>query len=172
MLRDFGFRPACIFPDVSDDWAKVARAKAKYAVVRRRLTTLAKAQNIDGAEALTLHSPRNFLPSLRCQAGYSCEGRSRLGHWSLSSPMPERYNRLACVDELRIRSDILRLLEQGWAPAAPFEVPAAATRPGLGGNAPGGYPADVGSLKVRLEAPLGDGGGAVSSSSEEDLFSE
>ena len=86
--------------------------------------------------------------------------------------MPERYNRLACVDELRIRSDILRLLEQGWAPAAPSEVPAAATRPGLGGNAPGGYPADVGSLKVRLEAPLGGGGGAVSSSSEEDLFSE
>ena len=43
MLRDFGFRPACIFPNVSDDWTKVARATAKYAVVRRRLTTLAEA---------------------------------------------------------------------------------------------------------------------------------
>lgn len=172
MEKEYGFLPPFIFPDVSNDWTQVATTAASYASVRRRMTTLAEAWEIAGAETLTLHSPRNLLPSLGCQQGISREARTRLGHWDISSSMPERYNRLACVDELRIRSDILRLLSSGWAPVGPFEVPTPARVPGLGGNAPGGSSADGEDLKVGHGTAYGDDPGAGPSlglsSSEDD----
>ena len=148
MKRKHAFVPPFIFPDVSNDWTKLAPTPAKYATVRRRLDSLITAWGLDCAGTITLHSPRNFLPSLGCQQGLSCEARTRLGHWSISSAMPERYNRLACVDELRIRNDLMEKLRDGWRPVAPFEVPTLATEPGLGQAVPGGPTHCVEGLKV------------------------
>ena len=119
----YGKQMKFIFPVVGRGWEEMFPSPASYASVREKLTNFAIAWNIPGGSELTLHSPRNFLPTVGSQADLPREARARLGHWAPTFCMPERYDRNACVSELRVRAQLLTLLASGWKPTLPFEVP-------------------------------------------------
>ena len=77
----------------------------------------------------TCHSFRHFDPTLRRQLNISSEGISEMGHWSLNSAMPLKYDSAACVHELLNKNVVTQAFCSGWDPVELGCIPHAVPRP-------------------------------------------
>ena len=112
-----------LFPHVTPNWEVDFKRKATFGVVR---AAIAKIEVICGfGKSAHLHSARNFFATCASQLLYSRENREKLGRWTAGSAMPDRYDRAECATELRLRSEILARIQNGWKPTKAFEVPTA-----------------------------------------------
>lgn len=50
-----------------------------------------------------------------------------IGHWSITSRMPERYDRSVCASELLLRNAIVQKMASGWAWAPAYHIPTTAS---------------------------------------------
>ena len=120
---EFGYFPKYLFPFLQKGWKEYSKMPARYHDTRKRLVECATEFGVEGAENLTLHSPRNLYPSLANQLGWSIEHRSKIGRWSGRSNMADHYDRNFCVTELKLRTDIQKKIVNGWRPPSAYEVP-------------------------------------------------
>ena len=64
-----GSPPTFALPQIHTQWTVVEPAPMSYTSVRQYLVAIAEAAEIQGASALTLHSPRTFTPTASSQLG-------------------------------------------------------------------------------------------------------
>ena len=109
-----------LFPAVSKDWCILPMAGTSGGVQ----PCLARVELFMGREPLLkLHSFRTFIPTCAGQLQLDMDKRRKLGRWSATSTMPDRYDRAVCASELATRSKVLDEIAHGWRPAADFEIP-------------------------------------------------
>ena len=112
---------APLFPRVTPEWIIDRKRPGTSGTVQAALTRLEG--RLGFPPLCTLHSPRNWFPTMGDQLLFPGEKRNRLGRWAKGSKMPEKYDRTFCVSELKIRDDILQELNKGWTPEDNFEIP-------------------------------------------------
>ena len=71
---------------------------------------------------LTTHSPRTWHATMAEQLLYSRGCHEHLWHWAPGSLVPDRYGRVICAAELRIRDEIIGGIRKCWVPEGPFET--------------------------------------------------
>ena len=109
-----------ISPAVNKDWKILPKAGTNGTAQ----TCLGRIEKLMGrSPLLKLHSFRSFMPTCAGQLQYDLDKRRKLGRWSATSTMPDRYDRSVCATELATRSGILTEMSQGWRPAREFEIP-------------------------------------------------
>ena len=88
---------APLFPRASPEWVINRKCPGTSGTVQAALTRLEK--RLGFTPLCTLHSPRNWFPTLGAQLLISDEKRNRLGMWTKGSKMCEKYDRTHCVAE-------------------------------------------------------------------------
>ena len=109
-----------LIPAVDKDWAILPKL-GTFGGVR---AALAKIERMIGrTPILHLHSFRSFMPTCAAQLQFDLEKRRKLGRWSASSMMPDKYDRATCATELATRARVINSFAEGWRPAKEFEIP-------------------------------------------------
>ena len=110
-----------LFPRLSETWRIRLDKKATRCAVQATLNRLMA--DIGCAVTLTTHSPRSWYAELAKQLLYTRGDKGNLGHWDPGVLMPDRYDRAARAEELRLRDEIFAKIRDGWVPPGPFETP-------------------------------------------------
>ena len=85
---------------------------------------LCKIQRLIGREPfLKLHSFRAFIPTCAEQLQFGMEKRRKLGRWSATSTIPDRYDRAAGAPELATRNKMSGSFAEGWRQSKEFGIP-------------------------------------------------
>ncbi len=69
------------------------------------------------------HSFRHTLVTASRQLGHDAAKTNELGHWAVSSAMPQRYDSTWTTSQLLSKADILQQIRSGWQLVGPGEVP-------------------------------------------------
>ena len=79
----------------------------------------------EDAVTYTMHSWRHLMPTAARQLRLTDSEQVEIGHWSVGSAMPRRYDAAACVTELTAKASITGAVARGWSivPAGCVAVP-------------------------------------------------
>ena len=106
-------------PRLDYNWTLVAEGSAPYSATRRNHEILRLGIGDSRGEKYTLHSPKNLSPTAADQMSFGRTELTIIGHWSETSRMPERYDRIARAIELLLRNTIVQRMATGRPPPAP-----------------------------------------------------
>ena len=123
LKRKMGDDATFLLPQISKQWSEMSLQPCSYSSARRMLVNMAEALGVEGSSRISLHSPRNFIPTASAQLGWSLEDRNKAGRWAKNSVMADRYDRSVAASELALRQDVLSALSKGWRPVGAYEVP-------------------------------------------------
>ena len=118
----------------SPSWTHFKNKPASYNDVASAMRALLLIKDMPATEALcfTPHSWRHVYPTLGRQLQLSDEQMTDVGHWTVRSGMPRRYDAAACVTELAAKSFILSAVAEGWKPVPEGCVPCPAPQTPVG----------------------------------------
>ena len=118
-----GSEPYFAFTRINHPWELDSAEHTPYSITRRKLAMRCVALwNADG-ESYTLHPPKNLFPAAANQMNFDTRELNIIGHWPISSKMPERYDRIVCATELFLRNTIIQKVADGWAIVQSFHIP-------------------------------------------------
>ena len=73
-----------------------------------------------------MRAPNNLTPTEANQMSFDQRELHIICHWSITSRMPERYDRSVCANELLLRNTIMNKMRHGWEMAPGFHMPVTA----------------------------------------------
>ena len=74
-------------------------------------------------ESYTLHSPENIPPAAANQMSFGHREVSIVGHWPITSRIPERSGLSGRASELLLRNAISRRISSGWGISPSYHLP-------------------------------------------------
>lgn len=118
-----GFDPSFTFSRVNLLWEIDSAEPSPCSPARRKLALMCIAIGDKCGESYALHSPVNLFPTAANKMNFSTRELSVIGQWSISSKMPERYDRCVCANGLLLRNTIVHKVVEGWSMIPSFHIP-------------------------------------------------
>ena len=118
-----GAGPSYTFMRIDHTWELVEAEQAPYSTTRRNLAILCVALGDAEGERYTLRSPKNRSPAAANQLSSDRRELNIIVRWASTSKMPDRYDRIACANELLLRNTIVQRMRTGWEVAPAFHLP-------------------------------------------------
>ena len=110
-----------LYPYISETWITNYNRAATNGAAQACFRDLEKLVHMDAK--CTWRSFRTCFATCANQLAFKREGRETLGRWAAGSVMPDRYDRASCATELRLRSEIMGQVNDGWRPQNAPEPP-------------------------------------------------
>ena len=111
-------------PRLGRKWLLVAEGPAPYRTTRRKLAILRTGLGDTNGASYTLHSRKNPFSTAANQMSFDRREMTIIGHWSSTTRMPERYDRIVCASELLLRNARVQRIGAGWGVAPAHRLPA------------------------------------------------
>ena len=96
----------------------------RYGAKRRKLAPMRTGLGDANGDDYTLRPPNNLIPTEANQMSFGQRELAIIGHWSITSRIPERYDRTVGSVELLLRNTIVHQIVAGWDIAPSYHLPA------------------------------------------------